>query len=54
MRILLLEDEPAIADTLLYVLRAEGFAVTHVGLARHALAAFAHEPARLEGPLPGP
>lgn len=43
-RILLLEDEPAIADTLLYVLRAEGFAVTHVGLARDALAAFAHEP----------
>ena len=43
-RILLLEDEPAIADTLLYALRSEGFEVTHVQLARDALAAFAHQP----------
>ncbi|UJW83347.1 two-component system response regulator CreB [Hydrogenophaga sp. SL48] len=39
-RILLLEDEPAIADTLLYTLRNEGFEVTHVRLASEALAAF--------------
>jgi two-component system, OmpR family, catabolic regulation response regulator CreB len=39
-RILLLEDEQAIADTLLYTLRSEGFEVTHVRLAREALAAF--------------
>jgi two-component system, OmpR family, catabolic regulation response regulator CreB len=39
-RILLLEDEPAIADTLLYSLRSEGFEVTHVTLARDALALF--------------
>jgi two-component system, OmpR family, catabolic regulation response regulator CreB len=43
-RILLLEDEPAIADTLLYALRSEGFEVTHVTLAREALATFAHQP----------
>jgi two-component system catabolic regulation response regulator CreB len=42
--ILLLEDEPAIADTLLYTLRSEGFEVTHVRLAREALAAFAARP----------
>ena len=40
-RILLLEDEPAIADTLLYALRSEGFEVAHVRLAGEALAAFA-------------
>ena len=43
-RILLLEDEPAIADTLLYALRREGFEVEHVRLAREALAAFAARP----------
>lgn len=42
--ILLLEDEPAIADTLLYALRSEGFEVAHVRLAREALAAFAQQP----------
>jgi two-component system, OmpR family, catabolic regulation response regulator CreB len=42
--ILLLEDEPAIADTLLYALRSEGFEVAHVQLARDALAAFAQQP----------
>ena len=36
-RILLLEDEPAIADTLLYTLRSEGFEVEHVRLVREAL-----------------
>jgi two-component system, OmpR family, catabolic regulation response regulator CreB len=41
--ILLLEDEPAIADTLLYALRSEGFEVRHVQLARDALAEFAHQ-----------
>ena len=46
-RILLLEDEPAIADTLLYALRSEGFEVTHVRLAREALAAFAQQPPEL-------
>ena len=44
LRILLLEDEPAIADTLLYALRSEGFEVAHVQLAREALAAFAQAP----------
>ena len=39
-RILLLEDEQAIADTLLYALRSEGFEVRHVRLAQEALAAF--------------
>ncbi len=39
-RILLLEDEPAIADTLVYALRSEGFEVIHVRLAREALALF--------------
>ena len=38
--ILLLEDEPAIADTLLYALRGEGFEVTHVRLVSDALRAF--------------
>lgn len=44
LHILLLEDEPAIADTLLYALRSEGFDVAHVRLAREALAAFAARP----------
>jgi two-component system catabolic regulation response regulator CreB len=39
-RILLLEDEQAIADTLLYTLQTEGFVVQHVRLAGDALAAF--------------
>lgn len=39
-RILLLEDEQAIADTLLYALRSEGFDVQHWRLASEALAAF--------------
>lgn len=42
--ILLLEDEQAIADTLLYALRSEGFEVRHVPLVREALAAFAARP----------
>lgn len=43
-RILLLEDEQAIADTLLYALQSEGFEVRHVRLAREALAAFGEAP----------
>jgi two-component system catabolic regulation response regulator CreB len=39
-RILLLEDEQAIADTLLYALQSEGFEVQHVRLAIDAIAAF--------------
>ncbi|MDP2017464.1 two-component system response regulator CreB [Hydrogenophaga sp.] len=39
-RILLLEDEQAIADTLLYALQSEGFEVQHVRLAGDALEAF--------------
>lgn len=39
-QILLLEDEPAIADILLFALRSEGFGVNHVRLASEALAAF--------------
>ena len=42
-RILLLEDEQAIADTLLYSLRGEGFEVMHVPLVRDALAAFTQQ-----------
>lgn len=42
-RILLLEDEQAIADTLIYSLRGEGFEVAHLTLVRDALAAFAHQ-----------
>lgn len=38
--ILLLEDEQAIADTLLYTLHSEGFQVQHVRLVSDALAAF--------------
>lgn len=45
--ILLLEDEPAIADTLVYALRSEGFEVMHVCLASEALAAFAARPPSL-------
>ena len=37
--ILLVEDEQAIADTLLYVLRSEGFAIHHVMLGRDVLPA---------------
>ncbi len=44
-RILLLEDEQAIADTLIYALQSEGFEVRHVRLAGEALRAF-------EGELP--
>lgn len=43
-RILLLEDEQAIADTLLFALRREGFEVQNWQLAREALAAFAAQP----------
>ena len=46
-RILLLEDEPAIADTLLYALRSEGFEVEHVRLVREALALLAAQPPHL-------
>jgi two-component system catabolic regulation response regulator CreB len=37
-RILIVEDEPAIADTLLYALASEGYLPEHVSLARTALA----------------
>lgn len=46
-RILLLEDEQAIADTLLYALRSEGFDVQHLRLAGDALAAFERQPPAL-------
>lgn len=46
-RILLLEDEPSIADNLIYALRSEAFEVTHVGLARDALSTFARDGADL-------
>lgn len=39
-RILLLEDEQAIADTLLYALQSEGFEVQHLRLSNQALKAF--------------
>ena len=40
-RVLLVEDEPAIADTLIYALETECFEVTHVLTGAAALAAFA-------------
>lgn len=43
-RILLLEDEQAIADTLIYALQSEGFEVRHVRLMGEALQAFENEP----------
>ena len=43
-RILLLEDEQAIADTLIYALQSEGFEVRHVRLAGEALQAFESGP----------
>lgn len=46
-RILLLEDEQAIADTLLYALRSEGFDVQHWRLVSEALAAFERQPPAL-------
>lgn len=46
-RILLLEDEQAIADTLLYALGSEGYDVQHVRLAADALRVFAAEPPSL-------
>lgn len=42
-RILVIEDEPAIADTLLYALRTEGFAPEWCATGRAGLAAFARE-----------
>ena len=43
-RVLLVEDEPAIADTLVYALETECFAVTHAQTGAEALAAAAREP----------
>ena len=43
-RVLLVEDEPAIADTLVYALETECFAVTHVLTGMDALATAAREP----------
>lgn len=43
-RILLLEDEQAIADTLIYALQSEGFEVRHVRLVSDALKAVEGEP----------
>jgi len=37
-RVLVVEDEAAIADTLLYALRSEGYAANHCALGRQALA----------------
>ncbi|MCF7676514.1 MAG: response regulator, partial [Akkermansiaceae bacterium] len=44
LRVLLVEDEPAIADTLVYALETECFEVTHVLTGTDALAAFARQP----------
>jgi two-component system catabolic regulation response regulator CreB len=43
-RVLLVEDEPAIADTLIYALETECFTVTHALTGGDALAAAAREP----------
>ena len=53
--ILVVEDEPAIADTILYALRTEGFApewATTVGAARDALARATYALAVLDIGLP--
>ena len=44
LRVLLVEDEPAIADTLVYALETECFEVTHVLTGTDGLAAFARRP----------
>jgi len=44
LRVLLVEDEPAIADTLIYALETECFTVTHALTGTDALAAAAREP----------
>lgn len=46
-KILLVEDEQAIADTLLYVLRSEGFDVCHVALGSEAIAVIRGTPVDL-------
>jgi two-component system catabolic regulation response regulator CreB len=46
-QILIVEDEPAIADTLVYALQAEGFGVSWVSLAGEALALHERPPADL-------
>ncbi|MBN8456750.1 MAG: two-component system response regulator CreB [Verrucomicrobia bacterium] len=43
-RVLLVEDEPAIADTLVYALETECFEVTHALTGGDGLAAFARQP----------
>ena len=43
-RVLLVEDEPAIADTLLYALETECFSVTHALTGTDALVAFDADP----------
>ncbi|WKJ89239.1 two-component system response regulator CreB [Methylomonas montana] len=43
-RILVVEDEPAIADTLIYVLNNSGYQTEHVGLAQTALTQLRAEP----------
>jgi two-component system catabolic regulation response regulator CreB len=43
-RVLLVEDEPAIADTLVYALETECFSVTHAWTGGEALAAAASQP----------
>ncbi len=44
MNILIVDDEPAIADTLAYALRADGFTVDHCLLGREALSLLASRP----------
>jgi two-component system catabolic regulation response regulator CreB len=46
-RVLLVEDEPAIADTLIYALETECFDVTHVLTGAAGLEAFGRQPADL-------
>ncbi|OAG68448.1 two-component system response regulator CreB [Xanthomonas floridensis] len=47
VRVLVVEDEAAIADTVLYALRSEGYAPEHCLLGREALARLRAEPADL-------
>jgi len=48
MTVLIVEDEPTIADNIAYALGKEGFASRHVRLGRDALAALRDHPAGLE------
>ncbi|CAM2928549.1 winged helix-turn-helix domain-containing protein [Rariglobus hedericola] len=53
VRILVIEDEPAIADTLVYALRTEGFAPEWCATGREGLAAFSSAATMADNPAAG-